>query len=208
MPNRSSTRGSSSVADPNVPEEELRRLEEELRRVKVSDVLVQTLYTVSSLGYQRLTPNERDLDQARLAIEAITALVPVLEGTVPADAIRDFSQVKANMQLAYASAVAETQRAGGSDSDPAASERGPREESDPERPAGSDAEASAGGSDPEGSDSEAAAVSDPAAGEGFDPEADGGSAQADGGSDPADNAEPKTGAEHEATSGEDEPGAG
>ena len=82
------------MADPNVPEEELRRLEEELRRVKVSDVLVQTLYTVSSLGYQRLTPNERDLDQARLAIEAITALVPVLEGTVPADAIRDFSQVR------------------------------------------------------------------------------------------------------------------
>jgi hypothetical protein len=31
----------------------------------------------------------------------------VLEGAVPAEAVRDFNQVLANMQLAYASAAAE-----------------------------------------------------------------------------------------------------
>ena len=32
----------------------IQQLEEELKKVKVSDLLVQTLYTVSSLGYSRL----------------------------------------------------------------------------------------------------------------------------------------------------------
>jgi hypothetical protein len=84
-------------------------LQAELAKLKVSDLLLQTLYTVSSLGYHRLSGEARDLDQARLAIEALKALVPVLEGSVPEDALRDFQQVLANMQLAYASAVSEGQ---------------------------------------------------------------------------------------------------
>lgn len=87
-------------------EEMLRQLEEELKKVKVSDLLVQTLYTVSSLGYSRLAEH-RDLEQARLAIEAMRALVPVLEGSVPAEVVSDFHQVTANMQLAYAKAVSD-----------------------------------------------------------------------------------------------------
>ena len=50
-------------------EQLVKQLEEELKKLKVSDLLVQTLYTVSSLGYRRLSEEERDLDQARLAIE-------------------------------------------------------------------------------------------------------------------------------------------
>jgi hypothetical protein len=97
------------VAEQPPSEEELRRqLEDELRRLKVSDLLVQTVYTVSSLGYRRLTAEDRDLGEARLAIDALAALVPVLEGTVRPDLIRDLNQVKANMQLAYAKAVADT----------------------------------------------------------------------------------------------------
>jgi hypothetical protein len=80
-------------------------LQAELAKLRVSDLLLQTLYTVSSLGYQRLTGNEKDLEQARLAIESLKALMPVLEGSVPDEAMRDFQQVLANMQLAYASAV-------------------------------------------------------------------------------------------------------
>jgi hypothetical protein len=92
---------------PPLSDEEIRRqLEDELRRVSVSDLLVQTIYTVSSLGYRRLTPEDRDLDQARLAIDTIGALVPLLEGLASAELMRDFNQVKANMQLAYAAAVA------------------------------------------------------------------------------------------------------
>ena len=86
----------------------IQQLEEELKKVKVSDLLVQTLYTVSSLGYGRLGTEDRDLEQAKLAIEAMRALVPVLEGAVPEEVIRDFNQVTANMQLAYARAVSES----------------------------------------------------------------------------------------------------
>ena len=83
------------------------RLEEELKRVKISDVLVQTLYTLSSLGYHKLGTEHRDLPQARLAIESLRALLPVLRGEAPAEVVRDFEQVVANMQLAYASAAKE-----------------------------------------------------------------------------------------------------
>ena len=96
-------------------DELLRQLEEELKRVKVSDLLVQTLYTVSSLGYSRLGSENRDLEQAQLAIEAMRALVPVLEGSVGAEVVSDFNQVTANMQLAYAKAVSDS--GGASDAD-------------------------------------------------------------------------------------------
>jgi hypothetical protein len=96
-----------SEADQPSEEELAARLQEELKRLRVSDLLVQTLYTVSSLGYQKLAGEQRDLPQARLAIEALRALLPVLEGEVPAEVHRDFGQVVANMQLAYASAVRE-----------------------------------------------------------------------------------------------------
>ena len=91
-------------------EEEQKLVEElqsELAKLKVSDLLLQTLYTVSSLGYHRLSGEARDLDQAKLAIESLKALVPVLEGSIPEEALRDFQQVLANLQLAYASAVAD-----------------------------------------------------------------------------------------------------
>jgi hypothetical protein len=85
----------------------IQQLEEELKKVKVADLLVQTLYTISSLGYSRLGTENRDLEQAKLAIEAMRALLPVLEGSVPEEVHRDFTQVTANMQLAYAKAVSE-----------------------------------------------------------------------------------------------------
>jgi hypothetical protein len=90
------------VADDEITEQEL---VEALRQLQVSDLLVQTLSTVSSLAYHRLAEEHRDLEQARLAIEALRALVPVLAGTVPPELTRDFEQVTANLQLAYAAAV-------------------------------------------------------------------------------------------------------
>ena len=86
-------------------DELLKQLEEELKTLKVSDVLVQTLYTVSSLGYRRLSEPDRDLDQARLAIEALRALLPVIDGSASEELVRDFKQVTANLQLAYADAA-------------------------------------------------------------------------------------------------------
>ena len=69
-------------------------------------MLVQTVFTVSSLGYRSLGEEDRDLEQAKLAIDALRALVPALQDAVPADLGRDLEQMVANMQLAYAKAAA------------------------------------------------------------------------------------------------------
>lgn len=90
------------MADESISEDALL---EALRQLKVSDLLVQTLSTVSSLAYHRLDERHRDLEQARLAIDALRALVPVLTGSVPPELLRDFEQVTTNLQLAYAAAV-------------------------------------------------------------------------------------------------------
>jgi hypothetical protein len=95
-------------AQPSENERELvEQLQAELSRLKVSDLLVQTVYTISSLGYHRLSGESKDLEQARLAIEALKALLPVLQGAVADEVVRDFNQVLANMQLAYASSAEE-----------------------------------------------------------------------------------------------------
>ena len=83
----------------------LKQVEEELKKLKVSDLLVQMLYTMSSLGYRKLSEDDRDLEQAKLAIDTLGAVLPVLEGTVGDDVMRDFRQVTANLQLAYAEAA-------------------------------------------------------------------------------------------------------
>ena len=94
-------------------EEQLaRELVEELRRLKIEDVLIQTLITISSLGYRRLgltpeTKDDRDLEQVKLAIDTMAALTPVLESVVPDELLRDFNQSVASMQLAYAQAAAD-----------------------------------------------------------------------------------------------------
>ena len=54
---------------------------------------------------ERVLPEHRDLEQARLAIEALRALVPVLSESIPPELTRDFEQVIANLQLSYAAAV-------------------------------------------------------------------------------------------------------
>jgi hypothetical protein len=92
-------------------EELAEQFRRELERIRVIDLLVQTLYTVSSLGYHKLGAETRDLPQARLAIEALRALLPVVRDEAPAEVVRDFEQVVANMQLAYAEAVKQEQPA-------------------------------------------------------------------------------------------------
>jgi hypothetical protein len=98
-----------------VSEDEARlaeQLAEELAKLRVEDVLVGALIQVSSIGYRRLgltdeTKDDRDLEQVRLAIETMRALIPVLENVVPEELIRDFTQSVANLQLAYAKAAGE-----------------------------------------------------------------------------------------------------
>ena len=87
-------------------EDELR---EALDKLRVADILLNALSAVASIGFHRVAPDSRDFEQARLAIEALRALEPVLrEGGVDEAIVRDLEQARTNLQLAYASAVAES----------------------------------------------------------------------------------------------------
>jgi hypothetical protein len=78
------------------------QLVEELQKVKVSDLLVHTSSLLASLAFGKLAPDVRDLEQARLAIDALKALGPLLDEGPR----RDIQQVVANLQLAYVEAAA------------------------------------------------------------------------------------------------------
>jgi hypothetical protein len=81
------------------------QLAEQIRRLKVSDLVVSTCATVAQLGFAKLNEGSRDLEQAQLAIETIGALVPIIERAAGEEVARDFRQVVASLQLAYADAA-------------------------------------------------------------------------------------------------------
>jgi hypothetical protein len=56
---------------------------------------------LASLAYGKLAPDLRDLDEARLAIDALRALLPL----IPEEHRRDIQEVVTNLQLAYAEAA-------------------------------------------------------------------------------------------------------
>jgi hypothetical protein len=88
-------------------EEELRaRLEEELRRITVRDVLLQTVVSLINLAGQRLGLGEgggdmRDLDQVRLAIEGVRALLPLVEEENP-EQMKPVRDALSQLQMVYA----------------------------------------------------------------------------------------------------------
>jgi hypothetical protein len=87
-----------------------------LDKVGVADVLVQALAASVSIGYRRVSAEARDLPQARLAIESLRALEPVLrENGVDEALVRDLEQARANLQLAYAAAAVEDAKDEGGD---------------------------------------------------------------------------------------------
>jgi hypothetical protein len=79
-------------------------LMEQLRGLRLADFLLSTAVTLASLAYGKLASGE--LPEARLAIDAMDALVPLLE----ADAKRDLAQTVSNLKLAYADAVTATEQ--------------------------------------------------------------------------------------------------
>ena len=88
-------------------EEDLRAaLEEQMRRITVQDVLIQTVVTLINLGGRRLglagppeQAGEKDVEQARLAIEGARALVPLL----PQEQLGPVRDALSQLQMAYAS---------------------------------------------------------------------------------------------------------
>lgn len=88
-------------------EEEMRAaIEEQMRRVSVDDIVVQTVISLLNVGGYRLglapgTEPDRDLGQVEQAIEGARALFPLVEATGARElpTIRD---TLTRMQLAYA----------------------------------------------------------------------------------------------------------
>ena len=94
------------------PEQLARELEEQLKALRVEEVLVQSLVTVSSIGFRRVglsadTREDRDLPQAQMAIDAMEALTPVLEKFLPEQLATDFKGSTSQLKLAFARAVGE-----------------------------------------------------------------------------------------------------
>jgi hypothetical protein len=94
---------------------------EQLRRIKVADLVVQAATGLVSLGFVRLAGDQRDLAQARLAIDSLRALEPVLREQVSGELGDELQRAIVSMQLAYAEAASpKGETAAPGESEPAA----------------------------------------------------------------------------------------
>jgi hypothetical protein len=107
-------------------EEEMRaQLEEEIRRVRVEDVVLQSVVSILNLSARRIAKDdERDLEQAKIGIDAGRALVDL----VKPEAQPQLRQAISELQVLYA------QHAG--EGPPDEGEGGGGEPSGPETPKG------------------------------------------------------------------------
>jgi hypothetical protein len=90
--------------------EMMQRLQEEIQNLTVSDHLFYMVESLSALAISRMgltaeTAERRDLDQARLAIDAFKALLEVMERTRPSEAIAVQRSSLSQLQLAYVAAL-------------------------------------------------------------------------------------------------------
>jgi hypothetical protein len=76
-------------------------LAEQLAALDIGLLLASTATTIASLAYTKL--DRGDLPQARLAIDALMALQPLLDD----DTARDLGAALANLQIAYSTRVSE-----------------------------------------------------------------------------------------------------
>jgi hypothetical protein len=98
-----------STEGPQFSEEELRQIEAEMERITVDDVLLQTIVTLLNLAARKAglaaPPGEaepkRDLEQVRVAIEGVRALLPLVEPR-HGDKLGQVKQMLSQLQIAYA----------------------------------------------------------------------------------------------------------
>ncbi|MEZ5075240.1 MAG: hypothetical protein R2691_10470 [Solirubrobacterales bacterium] len=83
------------------PEQEqmLRQMEDEMRRVRVQDLVAQSVVSIINVSYRRIAKeDERDLEQARVGIEAVRGLVDVLDE----ESQREIRNALSQLQVLYA----------------------------------------------------------------------------------------------------------
>jgi hypothetical protein len=92
-------------------EEEMRAaLEEELKRVRVEQVVTEATVSILNVAVLRagLVPGsegDRDLAQTRMGIEAVRALLPLVEEALGAQQARPIRDALSQLQMAYAQAM-------------------------------------------------------------------------------------------------------
>ncbi len=92
-------------------EEEMRAaLEEELKRVRVEQVVTEATVSILNVAVLRagLVPGsegEQDLGQTRMGIEAVRALLPLVEQALGAEQSRPIRDALSQLQMAYVQAV-------------------------------------------------------------------------------------------------------
>jgi hypothetical protein len=84
-------------------QEVLDEMLETIRQAKVGPLILSTVSTFASVAYGKL--EMKDLDEAKRAIDAIDALLPLVDDEGSAEIRRDFGQALTNLKLAYADAV-------------------------------------------------------------------------------------------------------
>ena len=87
-------------------EEELRAAyEEEIKRIRVEHVLLENVVTLINLGMRRTgmvagTESERDLEQVRIAIDSVRALLPLVD-EIASEQSGPIRQALSQLQLSY-----------------------------------------------------------------------------------------------------------
>jgi hypothetical protein len=119
-------------------EEEMRAaLEEELKRVRVEQVVTEATVSILNVAVLRagLVPGsegEQDLGQTRMGIEAVRALLPLVEQALGTEQARPIRDALSQLQMAYVRAIGETPGApGGAPAQEPASEQPEARPGDP-----------------------------------------------------------------------------
>ena len=91
-------------------EEELRQqLEEQLKQLRVEDVLLQTVVTIVNLTGRKLTvEDEKDVEQAKIGIEAVRALLPLC----PEEQVAPVRDALSQLQMLFARESQQPQQPG------------------------------------------------------------------------------------------------
>jgi hypothetical protein len=113
-------------------EEELRAAyEAEIKKIRVEQVLLEHVVSLVNLGMRRTglapgTEDERDIEQVRLSIDSIRALLPVIERAAPQQ-VKPIRDALSQLQLAFV-------KIGGAQDGPEPAAPGTPEEPQPGQP--------------------------------------------------------------------------
>lgn len=134
-PDEEATQPADEAQGPQPTEEEIRAaLDEQMRQVRVEDLLVQSVASLVNLSARRIAKeDERDLAQAKLGIDAVRAVVDLLPEEIGAQVRNALSE----LQVLYARTASEAEGGAAGDeaqSAPAADQQAPPPAAE-ERPA-------------------------------------------------------------------------